>query len=450
MKRTSYLATAVFLVQATAGSAIFLSGSGCGDSDDNPPAMNPPGNPPGQTTTTTYYHDIKPLMDRYCTTCHRDGDIAPFALTDYSGVNTHAPMIKTAVESGTMPPWLPSDAGLSLRYNRELRPQDKQLLLDWLAAGAPAGDPATPPRTDIPPAEQESPPRADLVLKAPQPYMPDMTMTDDYHCVVFDPKNDHDRFLLAGQVNPDNRAIAHHMALYLIPPAQAAQVKALDTGSGYTCFGGAAKNVQSGLLLGWAPGGTSMRTPTGTAFRIPTGSVLVMQMHYNVVAANGKPDQTSVVLELGDTPPDHELVSMFIGKFNLAIKAGDANWKESATTSVGTLAMRSGLPATGDVVAYGAFPHMHLLGKRTAVTLAGGPTLIEIPKWDFHWQNAYSFTTPMTLHATDMMQIECDYDNSFANQPVVDGQKQMPRDVHWGESTLDEMCITVLTVSAAK
>jgi hypothetical protein len=237
------------------------------------------------------------------------------------------------------------------------------------------------------------------------------------------------------------------MALYLIQPMYANQVKQMDTsGSGYTCFGGAAHNVPSGLVLGWAPGGTSMRTAPGTAFRIPKGSLLVMQMHYNVVASNGKPDQTSVVLELGDTAPDHELMSMFVIKQNIDIQPGDANSIQTATLPVSALAR--GLPA-GDLVVYDAFPHMHLLGKRIAVSVVSGPLAIEIPHWDFHWQNNYSFVSPMTLHATDSLQLECDYDNSFANQPVIMGQRQPPREVRWGESTLDEMCVTVLTVAAA-
>jgi hypothetical protein len=91
-----------------------------------------------------------------------------------------------------------------------------------------------------------------------------------------------------------------------------------------------------------------------------------------------------------------------------------------------------------------------LLAKRIALSVVGGPLMIELPRWDFHWQNAYSFAAPPTLHPTDVLQIECDYDNSFANQPVIKGQQQQPQDVHWGESTLDEMCVTVLTVSAAK
>ena len=103
-----------------------------------------------------------------------------------------------------------------------------------------------------------------------------------------------------------------------------------------------------------------------------------------------------------------------------------------------------------DVKVYSAFPHMHLLGKRIALTQVGGPSMIEIPRWDFHWQNAYHFVEPPILRPTDSVQVDCEYDNSFANQPVVMGQKQPPRDVRWGETSLDEMCVVLLTVSAVK
>jgi hypothetical protein len=171
-----------------------------------------------------------------------------------------------------------------------------------------------------------------------------------------------------------------------------------------------------------------------------------MQMHYSLVASNGKPDQTSVVLELGDTASTRELAYLAATKLSIDIPAGAADWKETTNISVGALEMEYGLPA-GDIAVYGAFPHMHLLGKRTALTVMGGPLMIEIPHWDFHWQNTYSLVTPPILHPTDTLQLECDYDNSFANQPVVMGQQQPPREVKWGESTLDEMCATGLTVA---
>ncbi len=431
MNRASYLFTSGLFANLVLG--VVLCASGCSNED-----------PPGPASVATYTHDIKPLMDRYCTSCHRTGDIAPFSLTDYDSVAKYAPLIKSAVENGRMPPWLPADTGLELRYNRKMRSQDKQLLIDWITEGTRAGDSASLPRTDIPPAEQESPPRPDLLIKAPQPYQPDTTMADDYRCFVFDPKLTQDRFIVAGQAKPDNRVIAHHMSLYLISPAQAAKVKAMDAGTGYPCIAGPGEGVAGGLVLAWAPGGTGMRTPEGTAFRVATGAVFVMQMHYSIVAGNGQPDQTTVALELGDTPPTRELMSMFAVKHDLAIKAGDPNWKESTTYQVNRLGA-----APGDVVMYSIFPHMHLLGRRIALSVVGGAQLIEIPRWDFHWQNAYSFAKPITLRPTDVVRIECDYDNSYANQPVIRGQQQPPRDVHWGESTLDEMCAIVLTAAPA-
>jgi hypothetical protein len=40
--------------------------------------------------------------------------------------------------------------------------------------------------------------------------------------------------------------------------------------------------------------------------------------------------------------------------------------------------------------------------------------------------------------------VECHYDNSPGNQPVVDGQRLPPRDVTWGEGTHDEMCLSYI------
>jgi hypothetical protein len=47
----------------------------------------------------------------------------------------------------------------------------------------------------------------------------------------------------------------------------------------------------------------------------------------------------------------------------------------------------------------------------------------------------------------DQLSIECHWNNSAANQPLVDGKKLEPRDVDWGESTTDEMCLGLLYVS---
>ena len=42
----------------------------------------------------------------------------------------------------------------------------------------------------------------------------------------------------------------------------------------------------------------------------------------------------------------------------------------------------------------------------------------------------------------DQFVLECHWDNSAANQPVLEGQRIEPRDLNWGEGTHDEMCLT--------
>jgi len=44
------------------------------------------------------------------------------------------------------------------------------------------------------------------------------------------------------------------------------------------------------------------------------------------------------------------------------------------------------------------------------------------------------------------LRLTCRYDNSPDNQPIVNGEQVAPRDVRWGEGTLDEMCLLYMTV----
>ena len=101
----------------------------------------------------------------------------------------------------------------------------------------------------------------------------------------------------------------------------------------------------------------------------------------------------------------------------------------------------------GDVLAYGSAPHMHLLGRRIVTSVQDGPVLLEVPRWDFHWQQPYEFQAPYLLRPQDSIQVECEYDNSQQNQPVIGGQQQQTRDLGWGEGTADEMCLSFLYVA---
>jgi hypothetical protein len=67
--------------------------------------------------------------------------------------------------------------------------------------------------------------------------------------------------------------------------------------------------------------------------------------------------------------------------------------------------------------------------------------LISVPKWDFGWQLDYLYQEAIPYSRSDLLHAVCVYDNSPEHQPVVDGMKQQPKRVHFGENSLDEMCL---------
>ena len=404
--------------------------------------------PDSQAQALTYRQDIAPMIDRYCASCHKAGGIGHFALDSYESVVRYAPLIKGAVSQGTMPPWLPSEDSRPLHGSRAMRPADKADLLRWIDAGMPEGSLDMTRRSDFPPAEVVMLPRPDLRLDPGRDYTPDSSRADDYHCFIYDPKLTADRFVLAGNAKPGNHHIVHHVVAYEIPEAEAPAILAKDpTGQGYTCFGSPGTTTPPVNLLGWAPGSIPTRFPSGTALRLHKGSLVVVQVHYNMLEGTGQTDRTVMEFELTDTVPQHELYSLPVArpKF-LMIPAGAQDAVQTIELPLNLLASRYKLPSN-KLTVYGHMPHMHLLGTKITTAL-NGETIINIPRWDFHWQQAYQFVNPYTATGTDTFKLECHYNNTADNQPVIGGVKQTPRDVTWGEGTLDEMCLNYLLLSA--
>ena len=100
-------------------------------------------------------------------------------------------------------------------------------------------------------------------------------------------------------------------------------------------------------------------------------------------------------------------------------------------------------PFFSPLTIYGVLGHMHELGRSFRMELNPGSddsiVLLDIPRWDFHWQDRYQFVEPIQVDFGDMLRISCHWDNSLSDDP---------RYVVWGEGTADEMCFG--TVMALK
>ena len=93
--------------------------------------------------------------------------------------------------------------------------------------------------------------------------------------------------------------------------------------------------------------------------------------------------------------------------------------------------------------------HMHLLGSSIRLELNPGTSrsrvLLDIPRWDFHWQGAYTLAEPVHAERGDVLRVTCRHDVGRRHHGM-HGVPKTPRYILWGEGTTDEMCLGLLQV----
>src|SRR4051794_34071332 len=53
----------------------------------------------------TFNKHVAPILFKHCATCHRPGEVAPFALLTYKDAARRANFLKDVTASRRMPPW---------------------------------------------------------------------------------------------------------------------------------------------------------------------------------------------------------------------------------------------------------------------------------------------------------------------------------------------------------
>ena len=69
---------------------------------------------------------------------------------------------------------------------------------------------------------------------------------------------------------------------------------------------------------------------------------------------------------------------------------------------------------------------------------------VDIPQWNFHWQQFYYYQQPTKVVPGDTIHLECTFDNLQADEPVINGAQMTSAPLRWGEKTTDEMCLNYL------
>jgi hypothetical protein len=400
-----------------------------------------------RSTPATWHESVGPLFQQKCVGCHVEGGIAPFALQTYAQAYPMRDAIKSSVQARTMPPWPPSNECASYLYDRSLSDEELALVTRWVDEGAAEGDASKAPVTSGTSPSGLS--RVDLSLPMPTEYTVQKS-PDDYRCFILDWPYTDTRYVTGFRADPGNAGIVHHVIAYLATPDQVSEAQTLDDnepGPGYTCFGGPGLNDGQVAWLGaWAPGTLGLDYPEHTGLRIASGSKVILQVHYNTRHGNGTrrlTDRTSVAFKVD--PHVDKVAFMqpwtnsdWVNNKTMNIPAGQADvvhaWGEDPSPSLASLThdiFKNNQPIT----LHSAALHMHTLGTHARLEIQRGSgdkeCLLDIPRWDFDWQDSYIFTQPKVFNPGDSIQLECHWDNSAPGAA----------DANWGEGTGDEMCL---------
>ena len=379
----------------------------------------------------TFSQHVAPLLQQHCQECHRPGGGAPFTLDAYGHVYQRRHKILESVEKRRMPPWKAVAGYGDLAGERRMSDGEIATLARWVAAGAPEGD-----ARDLPPprafAAASAVDAADLVLRPDQAFTVAGRGGDVYRCFSIPTSFPEDRYFTTAVVVPGNSKIVHHMLAMVDPTGVSAGRTTDGVGRdgerGYPCFGGPGFRID-GYLGGWAPGARPWELPDGVGMLLPKGARVVFQLHYHNAQLSPQTDLTELRLKAATGPVRKRLHFMRVGRFNLSIPAGNPRYEIEAGSFVHR---RMQLIAI--------HPHMHMLGREMKVWARmkdeSITPLIHIADWDFNWQGFYWFRTPVTLPVASWIELTAAWDNSAENPR---NPNKPPRDVSWGERTVDEM-----------
>lgn len=373
----------------------------------------------------TFTRDVAPIVHRSCSGCHRPDEVAPMSLMTYEEVRPWARSIASRVAAREMPPWhLDRRIGIqAFKNDPSLTDAEIATIVDWVAAGAPRGNPDDmPPLPAYGDADDWQIGEPDLIVRYPSYRVP-AAGPDLFGYLYASFDLEEDRYIRAIQTRPaDKRArlVVHHTNAFAIAPG--------DTTDGLE---------SERHLVEYASGKQAEIYPPDSGVLLQAGSRTRLSYHLHSVG-----EEIDTVVELGlvfhppGTTPDH------------------VRWTKQLAGAHGTIAGLVDLPP-GQVTrsdGYTRFskaaritmfqPHMHMLGKYQCLELIY-PTqpvrteVVNCAHFDYNWHLAYNYAddaAPLVPAGTILHVINW-HDNTA-------GHRANPDPRNWtgsGGRTIDEM-----------
>jgi len=408
----------------------------------------------------TYAEHIAPIIYKNCTSCHREGEAAPFNLYSYSDLKQRSGLIKFVTQTRFMPPW-PADASYTHFVDEKVLSQEEiDLITRWVDAGCALGDSTKiPPLPNFIKGSQLGKP--DLVIKLRDIYAIKGDAQDRFLLMRVPYEIPHDTFVKVIEVVPDNKKVVHHVNAQLLSydfdkrkdvmkgnvvvdikeyPSIMEAYKKLDLPNDDGSF-----PLMTQSVTNYLPGVTPPVYPSGIGgYRLKRkGALFLKDMHYGPSRIDTT-DQTAFNVFYANQAPQRPTQEFQMGTFGVSpIEPAlviPANTVKKFIT-------KYTLPF--DISVLTINPHMHLLGKSFwayAVTMQGDTIpMIKINKWDFRWQYFYTYKKMLKIPKGATIYAEGIYDNTVNNPNNPFSPPRLVAEREGSMRTEDEMFQFIIT-----
>ena len=385
-----------------------------------------------QADEVDYARDVAPIFVEQCQSCHRDGGIAPWAMTDYRMLQAFAPAIREAVVNKKMPPGQIDRKYADVIINhRTLSPSEMQTIVQWIDSGATVEGDRDPLTETTYSTSEWVHGEPDMIIEVPPQEIPAGPSAIPYRYVSVPLGLTEDKWLRGSEYLPSEPTVMHHMLNSVVLPGQGS-MNILGTQGG----GQAEMNYSS--ISAYVPGGDPDYYDENTGGLLRAGSVVNLQLHYTP-DGTARTDNARIGLYFHDegvVPEDRmagDCACIFPDKWT-PIPPYDPNFVQTAEVVL-----------KRDVNLHTFLPHMHFRGKSMKATAfypdGSSEELIDVPVYDYAWQLSYTWKEPKFLPKGTRLFVEGAFDNSAENPMNPDPSRLVP----WGQMSEDEMFFGAFT-----
>jgi hypothetical protein len=307
------------------------------------------------STDLTWSEDVRPILRRYCMTCHSPGGPAPdyvdlrtYGTDSAPGARAWAAAIEEELLTGRMPPWQADPRFDHFANTRRPTQVEIDTIVGWIRGGAPQG-----PRRNLPPppefeagAWQLGEP--DRVIEPGEAVVLPADTSELSRTFEIPVELDADTWITGFEFRPENPRAVYRMAAWIVdPPAAAAERLEVEIQVPYDPF--RAENAEAPTrwyelphgerFLGqWLRGDAPVLLPDGMGLRLRQGSTIRLEIDYRRLEGDGAgevQDRSRLGLVLARRPDEVDLVLLtrHAQAEGSALAAADRKWMKDEAKS---------------------------------------------------------------------------------------------------------------------